>query len=94
MKTFKFFDGKCANALFHVGFNKGADAALCVYSAAPADVDRCVRPAGLRKILNGGAYSALAFHKNHIGRLKNLTHKRQIRSGMWVSTECLPVEIS
>jgi hypothetical protein len=48
MKTFKFFDGKCANALFHVGFDKGADAALCVYSAAPADVDRCVRPAGLR----------------------------------------------
>src|SRR5271168_3998087 len=23
-------------------------AVLCVYSAAPADVDRCVRPAGLR----------------------------------------------
>jgi hypothetical protein len=47
-ESFKFFDGKCANALFHVGFNKGADAALCVYSALPADVDRCVRPAGLR----------------------------------------------
>jgi hypothetical protein len=35
MKTFKFFDGECANALFHVGFNKSADAALCATPPHP-----------------------------------------------------------